>query len=183
MRVKLTNTQLNKLKSGAKNKTGTILRINKKNFEDEKLSHELYLTTKQTSKIRNAFANNISTDVKLSKAQKTIMIQSGGFLRNMLCNLGKKVITDLAIPLARNNLSGLVSNLDSNAIKKFGRKISGRGTVRAGKGFNLFISNEDMNDIIKIIKLLEDLGVLIDGVTETAKREIKNKKEDFLELC
>ena len=47
----------------------------------------------------------------------------------------------------------------------------------------MFISNEDMNDIIKIIKSLEDLGVLIDGVTETAKHEIKNKKADFLELC
>ena len=54
------------------------------------------------------------------------MIKSGGFLRNMLYNLGKKVITDLAITLARNNLSGLVSNLASNAVKKFGRKISGR---------------------------------------------------------
>ena len=111
------------------------------------------------------------------------MIKSGGFLRNMLYNLGKKVITDLAITLARNNLSGLVSNLASNAVKKFGRKISGRGSVRAGKGSTLFISNEDMNDIIKIIKSLEDLGVLIDGVTETAKYEIKNKKADFLELC
>ena len=45
-RVKLTNTQLNKLKSAAKNNTGTILRLNKKNFEDEELSHELFLTTR-----------------------------------------------------------------------------------------------------------------------------------------
>ena len=57
MRVKLTNTKLNKLKSAAKNKTGTILRINKKNFEDEELPHELFLTTRQTTKIRNTFAN------------------------------------------------------------------------------------------------------------------------------
>ena len=53
-RVKLTNTQLNKLKSAAKNKTGTILRMNKKNFRDEELPHE-FLTTRQTTKIRNAF--------------------------------------------------------------------------------------------------------------------------------
>ena len=39
-----------------------------------------------------------------------------------------------------------------------------------------------MNDIIKIIKLLEDLGVLIEGVAETIKLEIKKKKADFLEL-
>ena len=55
-RVKLTNTQLNKLKSAAENKTGKILRLNKKNFEDEELPHELFLTTN----IRNVFANNIN---------------------------------------------------------------------------------------------------------------------------
>ena len=44
-RVKLTNTQLNKLKSAAKNKTGTILRLNKKNYKDEELPHELFLAT------------------------------------------------------------------------------------------------------------------------------------------
>ena len=58
--VKLTNTQLNKLKSAAKNKTETILRLNTNNFEDEELPHELFLTTTQTTKIRNAFANNMS---------------------------------------------------------------------------------------------------------------------------
>ena len=58
-RVKLTNTQLNKLKSAAKNNIGTILRLNKKNFEDEELPQELFLTTRQTAKIKNAFANNI----------------------------------------------------------------------------------------------------------------------------
>ena len=58
-RVKLTNTQLNKSKSATKNKTGTTLRITKKNFQDEKLPHELFIT------IRNAFANNMSTDIKL----------------------------------------------------------------------------------------------------------------------
>ena len=97
-RVKLTNTQLTKLKSAAKNKTGTILRINKKNFQDEELPHELFLTTRQITKIRNAFANNMSTDIKLSKAQISKMIKSDGFLRNMLDNLGKKVITYLVVP-------------------------------------------------------------------------------------
>ena len=68
-RVRLKNPQLNKLKSAAKNKTGTILRLNKKNFEDEELPGELFLTATQTTKVRNVFANNISTDIKLSKAQ------------------------------------------------------------------------------------------------------------------
>ena len=58
-KVKLTNTQLNKLKSAAKSNIGTELRLNKKNFEDEELPQELFLTTRQTAKIKNAFANNI----------------------------------------------------------------------------------------------------------------------------
>ena len=60
-RVKLTNTQLNKIKSAAKNMAGTILRLNNKNFENEELSHELFLTRRQKTKIRNAFGNNTST--------------------------------------------------------------------------------------------------------------------------
>ena len=63
--VKLTNKELKKLKSAAKNKRGTILRLNKKDFEDEELPHELFLTTRQATKIRNAFANNMPTDIKL----------------------------------------------------------------------------------------------------------------------
>ena len=61
-RVRLTNVQLNKLKSVAKNKTGTILRLTKKNFEDEEFPHELFLPTKQTTKIRNILKNKMSTD-------------------------------------------------------------------------------------------------------------------------
>ena len=68
--VKLTKTQLNKLKSAAKNKTGTMLRLNKKEFEDEELPHEIFLTTRQTTKTKNAFANNVSTDIKLTKIIK-----------------------------------------------------------------------------------------------------------------
>ena len=68
-RVKLTNIQLNKLKSLATNNSGKTLRISKKHFEDEGLSHELFLTTRQKTKIRNTFANSMSTDIKLSKAQ------------------------------------------------------------------------------------------------------------------
>ena len=70
----------------------------------------------------------------------------------MLGNLGKKVKTDLAICLARYNLPQLISNLSSNTIMKFERKRSEKGAERAGKGFTLFVLNEDTNDIIKIIK-------------------------------
>ena len=64
-----------------------------------------------------------------------------------LGNLGKKALTNIAISLATDNSPGLVSNLISNATIKFERKISGKGAVRAGKGFTLFILNRDMNDI------------------------------------
>ena len=78
MRVQLTNRELNKLKSATRNNKRTILRSNKKNFEGEKYPHELFLTTTQTTKLRNAFAYNMSTDIKLSKAQISKIIQSGG---------------------------------------------------------------------------------------------------------
>ena len=58
--------------------TRTILRLNKKKVEDEELSHELFLTISQTTKIRNAFSNNMSTDTKLSKGQISKIISSSG---------------------------------------------------------------------------------------------------------
>ena len=57
------------------------------------------------------------------------------------------------------SVSNIVSNAALNVINKFGRKISGKGAVRAGKGFTLFILNEDRDDIIKIVKSLEDSAV------------------------
>ena len=87
---------------------------------------------------------------------------------------GKKALTNVVIPLARDKLPGFSSNVTSNEINKFGRK-------RIEKEFTLLISNEDVNEIIKIIKSLEDSTVLIDGLTESVKNEIK-KKTDFLEL-
>ena len=80
------NTQLNKLKSYAKNKTGTILRVNPKNFEDEELPHELFLTIRQGTKISNAFPNYMSTDIKVSKAQISRIIQSVGCFGPCLAN-------------------------------------------------------------------------------------------------
>ena len=82
------------------------------------------------------------------------------FLKTRKTTKIKKALTNVAIPLARDNLLGLVRNVTSNTINKFERKISGKGAVRAGKRFTLFISDEDMNDI-QIIKPLENLGVLL----------------------
>ena len=82
----------------------------------------------------------MSTDTKLSKAQISKIIQSGGSFGSWLVNSGKKALANIAIPSAGDNLPGLVSNSISNAINKFERKMSGKGGVRAGKGFTLFIS-------------------------------------------
>ena len=60
------------------------------NINNEELLHELFLTTRQSTKIRNFFANNMSTDIKLSEAQISKIIQSGQFLGKTLGNLGKK---------------------------------------------------------------------------------------------
>ena len=76
--AKLSNSQLNKLRSVVKNKQGATLRINAKMFNSDNLPHELLLTTRQTTKLRNAIENNMSTDQKLSKAQISKIIQSGG---------------------------------------------------------------------------------------------------------
>ena len=67
--VKLLNSQLNKLKSAVKSKQGTTLRINAGMFNGNNLPYELSLTTRQTTKLRNAIENNMSTDIKLSNAQ------------------------------------------------------------------------------------------------------------------
>ena len=67
--VKLSDIQIKKLKDAVKNNQGTTLRISLKMFNGNDLPHELLLTTRQKTKIRNAFNNNMSTDLKLSKAQ------------------------------------------------------------------------------------------------------------------
>ena len=150
-------SQINKytikqLKSPEKNQAETLLRLNKKNSEEEELPHELFLATRQTTKIKNSFANNMSAHIKLSKAQMSKIIQTSGSYGFWLGNLGKKALTNIAITLARDNLY-------SSAIKKFDRKISGKGSVRPGKRFTLIISSEDINDIIRIIKSSEDSGL------------------------
>ena len=82
--VKLSDSQLNKLKSAVKNRQGTTLRMNTRMFSANNLPHEWFLTTRQTTKLRNAIENNMLTDIKLSKAQISKIIQSGGFLGKIL---------------------------------------------------------------------------------------------------
>ena len=72
-------------------------------FEGNGLPHESLLTTKQKTKLRNAFNNNMLTDIKLSKAQISKIIQSGGFLGSLLSTLAGPLMK-IAVPLAKNSL-------------------------------------------------------------------------------
>ena len=82
--VKLTNLQLSKLKKAVKKNDRTTLRIGIKNLNKEDLPHELLLTRKQNTKLRNAINNNLATDIKLRKSQIKTLIQSGGLLGKLL---------------------------------------------------------------------------------------------------
>ena len=86
-----------------------------KMFAENNLPHELLLTTRQKTKLRNAFNNNMSTDIKLSKAQITKIIQSGGFLGSLLSKLAGPLMK-VAVPLAKNILAPLRITAAASAI-------------------------------------------------------------------
>ena len=178
LNVKLSNSQLNKLKSSIKNETDVVLRISSNmvgnSNDNTNFPHELLLTNRQVANICQAFANHSSTDIKLSKTQLSKMIQSGGFLGNLLGKLASPLIK-VAMPLATNvlaplGLSAAMSAIDGS-IKK---KMLGSGTT------TLIISNDEMDDILKIVKSLEDSGVLLKGVSETIQHEAKEQRGGFL---
>ena len=113
--VKLTDTQLKKLKTVVKNKTGTTLRMSLKMFEGNNLSYELLLTTSQKTKLRNAFNNNMSLNIKLSKVKVSKIIQSGRFFGSLLSKLAGPLMK-VAAPLAKNILYPLGITAAATAI-------------------------------------------------------------------
>ena len=113
--VKLPDTQLKRLKTAVKNKTGATLKINFKMFNGNDLPHELLLTTRQKTKLRYALNNNMSTDLKLSNAQIPKIIQSGGFLGSLSNKLAGPLMK-VAIPLAKNFLAPLGITAAASAI-------------------------------------------------------------------
>ena len=127
LNVKLSNSQLNRLKSSIKNETDVVLRISSNmvsnsNDNNTDVPHELLLTNRQVANIRKAFAKNISTDIKLSKTQLSKMTQSGGFLGNLLGKLAGPLMK-VAMPLAKNVLAPLgipaaMSAIDGSIKKK-----------------------------------------------------------------
>ena len=170
--TKLSNQQVNTLKSGAKRNESINLRIGAKNFNKQDLPHELYLTTRQTSKIRNAIKNSMSIDIKLSKAQIKKIAQSGVFLGRLIGPLLK-----IAAPLATKVLPILGLSAASSAIHaELQKKMYGSGST------TLIISNKELDDVMKIVQALEDQGILMKGVTKTIKNEIKQQKGGFLSM-
>ena len=113
---KLTNIQLNKLRS-IKSNEGATLRLGVKNFNKDELPHELLLTTRQNTKLRNAINNNLASDIKLSKAQIKKLIQSGGFLGKLLSKLEGPLIK-VELSLAKNVLAPLGLTAAMSAIDR-----------------------------------------------------------------
>ena len=174
--VKLSDTQLKKLKTAVKDKTGTNLRMNLKMLDGNNLPHELLLTTRQKTKLWNAFNNNMSTNLKRSKAHISKIIQSWGFLGSLLSKLAGPLMK-VAAPLAKNILAPLGITAAASVIDAgIQKKIHGWGTT------TLISSNEEMNDIMKLFKHLQILIFCWKESLKQLKMKQKNKKEDS-EAC
>ena len=192
LNVKLSNSQLSKLKSALKNETDVVLRLSSNmigNSDDNtNFPHELLLTNRQVASLCKAFANHTSADIKLSKTQLSKMIQSGGFLGRRLGPLlktGLPLMNSVIKPLAKSvlaksvlvplGLTAAVSAADAGIHKK----IQGSGH---NSNTTLIILNDEMEDILKIVRSLEDSGVLLKGVRETIQNEAKEQREGFLSM-
>ena len=130
--------------------------------------------------LRRAFTNYLSTDVKLSKAQLSKMIQSGGFLGRLLGPLLKT-----GLPLMKNVIKPWVKSVliqlgltaaASAADDGIHKNILASGTT------TLIISNDEMDDIIKKAKYLDDSGLLLKWGGETIQNEAKELKGGFLSM-
>ena len=120
LNVKLSNSQLSKLKSAIKNETDVALRLSSNMIgnsgDSTNFPHESLLTNRQVSNIGKAFANHLSTDIKFSKAQLSKMIQSGGFLGKLLGPLlrtGLPLIKSVIKPLVKKRFSTIRINSSS----------------------------------------------------------------------
>ena len=140
--------------------------------------NELLLTSRQVANLPKAFANYLSTDIKLSKTQISMMIQSGGFLGRLLGPLLKArlaLMKNVIKPLAKSVLIPLgLTAAASAADAGIHKKILGSGTT------TLIISNDEMKDIIRIVKSLEDSGLLLKGISKIIQNEAKEQKGGFL---
>ena len=114
--AKLSDSQLNKLKSAVKNKQGKTLKMSARMFNGNNLPHELLLTTRKTTKLRNAIENNVTTDIKLSKVQISKIIL-GKRLRPLL-KTGLPLLKPVIKPLSLLGLTAASSSIDAGVQKK-----------------------------------------------------------------
>ena len=174
LNIKLSNSHLNQLKSAIKNEIKVVLRLSSNMVGDNETNfpHKLLLTYRQVSNLRKAFANYLWAYIKLTKLQLSKMIQSGGFLGRLLGPLLKTVlplIKNVTKRLAKNVLIPLGSTTAASAVDAgIHKKILGSGNTTT-----LIIWDDEINDIIKIEKSVEDSGLLLKGVTETVQNEVK----------
>ena len=150
--------------------------------DETNFHHKLLLTNRQVVNLCKAFADKSSNDMKLSKTQISKMIQSGGFLGRLVGPLLKArlpLIKNVIKPLTKSVLIPLgLTAAASAADAGIHKKILGSGNRHSSSASHttLIISNDEINDIIKIIKSLEDSGLLLKGVTETVQNEVKKQK-------
>ena len=177
LNIKIPNSQLNKLKSAIKIETEVVLRLSSNMTDDNETSfpHESLLTNWKVENLRKAFANHLSADIKLSKTQLSKIIQSVGFLGRLLDPLlktGSPLIKNVIKPLAKSvfiplGLTAAASAADAGIHKKI---------LGSGNTTTLIISNDEMEDIVKIVKSLEDSGLLLKGVTQNSSKWSKKTK-------
>ena len=163
LNVKLSNAQLNILKSAIKNKTEVVL-ISSSNMignsdDGTNFPYKLLFTNRQVANLHNVFANNSSTDIKLSKNQLSKMMQSEGILGRILGPLlktGVPLMQNVNKPLTKSVLIPLgLTAAALGADAGIHKKILGSGNTTPA------ISNDEMEDVTKIVKSLEDSGLLL----------------------
>ena len=159
---------------------------------------KLLPTNKQAINLCKTFAKKLSTDIKLSKTHLSKMIQSGGFLDPLQSGRLLDPLLKTGLPLIKNviklltksvliplRLSPTASAADAGIHKKIlgsGRRHSSSASHNHPSSTTLILSNNEMEDIIKIVKFLEDSGLLLKRVTETVQNETKEQKGGFLSL-
>ena len=175
LNIKLSNSQLNKLKSRIKSGTEGILNllsnVSTKSNEDNNFPHRLLLTDRPVLKPRKAFANNKSTNIKLSKPQPSKTVQVGRFIGTLLYQLrtsGLPLIKNVLKPLTKSVLIPLQLTAAASAEDaRIQKQILGSEVT------TLVISNEEMNHVMKIVKFLKESALLIKIVSKTIKNKAK----------
>ena len=168
--VKLTDAQLKKLKTAVKNNVGTTLIMNVKMLNENNLPHELLLARRQKTKLRNAFNNNMSAEITLSKAQVSKIIKSSGFLGSLLSTIAGPLMK-VAVLLAQNILAPWGITATYSAIDaEIQKKIRGSGTT------TLIMSNKKQMTKRKLFKLLKILILCLKELLIKLRTKLKNKK-------